>query len=138
MIACKGDDESHIRAPESSGASCCGANVPSLDQNELGTDQLRVRSGKVWRLVGANGWQFHTKATPNGTDESVYLGVAMVGFGALLAVMAAWHCGVVRKAIERGEIVTNTALVISITIGVVSLAGMMATVMFFTSSSAQP
>jgi putative membrane protein len=86
----------------------------------------------VW--LGEMARQLHTKATPHGTDGSVFLGMAMMGFGALLAIMAAWHCGVVRKAIERGEIVTNTALVISVTIGVVSLAGMMASVMFFTSA----
>ena len=80
----------------------------------------------VW--LGEIAVQVHSKATVHGTDRSVYLGAAMMGFGALLAIMAAWHCEVVRKAIERGEIVTNTALVISITTGVVALAGLMVTV----------
>lgn len=46
---------------------------------------------------------------------SVPTGLAMIGFGGLLAILAAWRFHVVNRNIERGEVKADRGLVILIT-----------------------
>lgn len=50
------------------------------------------------------------------TGASVPTGLAMIAFGGLLAILAAWRFHVVNRNIERGEVKADRGLVILITI----------------------
>jgi putative membrane protein len=60
-----------------------------------------------------------------GTGMSMPIGVAMMAFGGVLAVLAAWHYHRVNLAIERGEVRANRGLIIIVTGAVALLALMM-------------
>jgi putative membrane protein len=53
------------------------------------------------------------------TGLSLPLGEGMIGFGALLTLLAAWRYHVVNRAIERGEIKSDPRMVSLVTIVVV-------------------
>lgn len=59
------------------------------------------------------------------TGISLPIGITMMAFGGVLAVLAAWHYHIVNLAIERGEVRANRVLVVIVTIGVALLAAMM-------------
>lgn len=61
----------------------------------------------------------------HGTGLSLPMGVAMMAFGAVLAILAAWRYHVVNLAIERGEVRADRGLIILVTVAVALLAGMM-------------
>lgn len=63
---------------------------------------------------------------------SLPIGVAMMAFGGLISVLAAWHFHRLSQAIERGEVEPNRALVLTITLGVALLALIMILYMFLT------
>jgi putative membrane protein len=63
---------------------------------------------------------------------SLPIGVAMMAFGGLISVLAAWHFHRINQAIERGEVEPNRALVLTITFGVALLASIMIVYMFLT------
>ena len=56
------------------------------------------------------------------TGMSLPIGVAMMAFGGLLAVLAAWHYHCVNRAIERGDVKANRALVVAVTLAIALLA----------------
>ena len=66
---------------------------------------------------------------------SLPIGVAMMAFGGLIPVLAAWHFHRVNQAIERGEVEPNRALVLAITLGVALLALIMIVYMLLTAHS---
>lgn len=49
------------------------------------------------------------------THMSLPAGIGMMALGALMVILAAWHFHVVCRAIERGEVTTNRALVVGVT-----------------------
>jgi putative membrane protein len=59
------------------------------------------------------------------TGMSLPMGEAMMAFGGILAVLAAWHYHVVNQAIERGEVRANRGLVVIVTAAVATLAVLM-------------
>ena len=59
------------------------------------------------------------------THMSLPAGVGLMAFGALMVIFAAWHFHVVCRAIERGEVSTNRALVVTVTAIVTLFAGVM-------------
>jgi putative membrane protein len=59
------------------------------------------------------------------TGMSVPIGIGMMAFGGILTVLAAWHCHVVHKSIDRGDIRCSGALVLTVTAGVALLAVVM-------------
>ncbi len=66
-----------------------------------------------------------TPGTPvPSSGMSLPIGITMMTFGAILAVLAAWHYHLVNKAIEEGTVTANRGLIITITAAVVILAVM--------------
>jgi putative membrane protein len=59
------------------------------------------------------------------TGMSLPMGEAMMAFGGILVVLAAWHYHVVNRAIERGEVRANRGLVVIVTVAVAALAVLM-------------
>lgn len=59
--------------------------------------------------------QLNPGATVQSTHLSLPIGVGMMAFGAMLAIFAAWHFHIVCRAIERGEVRTNRALIVTVT-----------------------
>lgn len=53
---------------------------------------------------------------------SLPIGLSMMAFGAILAILAAWHYHLVNKALEQGTITANRGLVIIVTAAIVILA----------------
>ena len=53
---------------------------------------------------------------------SLVMGIAMMGFGAVLALLAVWRYHVVNRAIEAGRVKADRGLVIFVTVLVVALA----------------
>lgn len=58
------------------------------------------------------------------TGMSLPIGVGMMAFGGLLVILAAWHCHIVNRAIERGEVRANRGLILTVTAGVALLAAL--------------
>ena len=56
------------------------------------------------------------------TGMSMPMGIAMIGFGGVLIILAAWHYHCVNRAIEREDVKANRSLVISITLAVAALS----------------
>ena len=56
------------------------------------------------------------------TGMSLPMGIGMMAFGGILTVLAAWHCHVVHRAIERGEVRANRGLIVAVTAAVALLA----------------
>jgi putative membrane protein len=71
-----------------------------------------------------------------GSGTSLPIGVSMMAFGALLAVLAVWRYSAVNRAIERGEAGADRALVVLVTVLVVLLATAMIIVMVLPAGSA--
>jgi len=61
-------------------------------------------------------------STPHLGTRTHSLGVGMIGFGALLTLLAAWRYDAVNRQIESGRVKTDRALVWSVTIAVALLA----------------
>ena len=59
------------------------------------------------------------------TGMSLPMGEAMMAFGGILVVLAAWHYRTVNQAIERGDVRANRGLVVVVTIAVAALALLM-------------
>jgi putative membrane protein len=59
------------------------------------------------------------------TGMSLPMGEAMMAFGGILVVLAAWHYHVVNRAIERGEVRANRGLVVIVTVAVAARAVLM-------------
>ena len=66
---------------------------------------------------------------------SVPVGEAMMAFGALLAILAAWRYHVVNRSIEGGAVSADRWLVVLVTILVVLLTGAMIAAVAFVSPS---
>ena len=64
---------------------------------------------------------------------SMPIGVTMMAFGGLLALLVAWHYHAVNKAIERGNFRAKLSLVIIVTFAIVLLAIVMIASMLLTS-----
>ena len=71
----------------------------------------------------------------HGMGMSLPIGVGMMAFGGILTVLAAWHCQVVHRAIERGEVRANRSLVVTVTAVVALLAVLMIVYMLLTAKS---
>lgn len=56
------------------------------------------------------------------TGASIPVGIGMVLFGGLLAVLAAWRYHVVNRQIERGEVKADRGLIVLITLLVIVLS----------------
>ncbi len=56
---------------------------------------------------------------------SLHLGIGMMAFGSIILILAAWHCCIVHRAIERGEVRPAHGMVVGVTTGVVLLAILM-------------
>ncbi len=69
------------------------------------------------------------------TGMSLPIGIGMMAFGGILTVLAAWHCQVVHRAIERGEVRANRALIVAVTVAVAVLAVLMIVYMLLTAKS---
>ncbi len=69
------------------------------------------------------------------TGMSLPMGEAMMAFGGILVVLAAWHYHVVNKAIDRGEVRANRGLVIVVTVAVATLAALMIVYMLLAASN---
>ncbi len=73
--------------------------------------------------------EFATRIEPqmdlHRTGISLPMGITMMAFGGVLAMLAAWHYHIVNLAIERGEVRANRTLIVIITIAVALLAVMM-------------
>jgi putative membrane protein len=67
------------------------------------------------------------------TGMSLPMGIGMMAFGGILTVLAAWHCHIVHRAIERGEVRTNRGLIVAVTVAVAVLALLMIVYMLLTS-----
>ena len=63
--------------------------------------------------------QINPHVSLHGTELSLPLGEVMIGFGALLTLLAAWRYHVVNRAIKRGEIESDPRMVSLITIATV-------------------
>jgi inner membrane protein YidH len=72
------------------------------------------RLGLLLRATGMNAPKLTHSASP--------LGIGLIGFGALLTVLAAWRYGAVNRQIEAGLVKTDRALVWFVTIAVVLLS----------------
>jgi putative membrane protein len=72
---------------------------------------------------------------PSGSGTSLPIGVSMMAFGALLAVLAVWRYNAVNQAIERGEVHADRILVMLVTVMVVVLAVAMIVVMLLPAPS---
>jgi putative membrane protein len=59
---------------------------------------------------------------PHGISASLPAGLALTGFGGLLAVLAAWRYHVVNRSIEQGEVKPDRGLVFLVTILMALLA----------------
>ena len=63
---------------------------------------------------------------------SLPVGVVLMTFGALLAVLAAWRYHVVNRDIERGKVSADRGLVILVTVMVALLSGAMIALVLLT------
>ena len=66
------------------------------------------------------------------TGMSMPIGIAMMAFGGVLVMLAAWHYHLVNKAIEQGNVRANRGLVLTVTFAVALLAILMITYMVLT------
>lgn len=72
-----------------------------------------------------------------GSGLSAPIGAAMIGFGGLLVVLAAWRFHVVNRQIDAGLVKPDRGLVVLITVAIAALAAaMMAYIGLTTASSA--
>lgn len=69
--------------------------------------------------------RLNPKIPIHSTGMSLPMGEAMMAFGGVLVVLAAWHFHVVNQALERGEVRANRGLVVIVTVAVAALAGLM-------------
>jgi uncharacterized membrane protein YidH (DUF202 family) len=67
------------------------------------------------------------------TGMSLPIGITMMAFGGLLAVLAAWHYHIVNIAIEKGNVRANRGLVLTVTLAIALLATLMIIYMLLTS-----
>lgn len=70
------------------------------------------------------------------TGASMPIGISMMVFGGLLAVLAAWHYHVVNLSIERGVVCPNRGLVIVVTAMVTLMCAAMIGYMLLTARNA--
>jgi len=77
----------------------------------------------VW--LGELATRLDPKMQIHGTGMSLPMGEAMMAFGGILVLLAAWHYHAVNRAIDRGEVRANRGLIVFVTFGVAALAGMM-------------
>lgn len=70
----------------------------------------------------------------SGTRKSLPIGIGMMAFGSLLAILAAWHFFIVKGAIERGNFKPNSRMVIGTSAGVVVLSVVIAIYLMLTTS----
>ena len=70
------------------------------------------------------------------TGFSLPLGEIMIGLGGLLTALARWRCHIVNRAIESGKIKADPAMVVSVSVIVVTTAVAIILYMFFTSTQA--
>lgn len=63
--------------------------------------------------------QINPQVTLHHTGLSLPLGEIMIGFGAMLTLIAAWRYHVVNRAIERGQIKSDPRMVFLVTVVVV-------------------
>ncbi|MBI3545088.1 MAG: DUF202 domain-containing protein [Gammaproteobacteria bacterium] len=59
------------------------------------------------------------------TGMSLPMGEAMMAFGGILVVLAAWHYHVVNQALEQGVVRANRALIVLVTLGIAALTTLM-------------
>jgi len=68
------------------------------------------------------------------TGVSLWMGVALMALGGVLAVTAAWRYHIVNEAIERGKVQADRGLVVVVTVAVGLLAVLMIAYMVSTAS----
>ena len=68
----------------------------------------------------------------HGNGTSLWMGVGMMLFGAVLALLALWRYHIVNLAIERGEVKADRGLILIVTIAVALLAVAMIIYMLLT------
>ena len=73
-----------------------------------------------------------SQGPPHGSGLSLPIGLGMMAFGAVLALLSLWRFNAVNRAIERGEVRADKGLVILVTALVVLLALAMVVYMFTT------
>lgn len=56
---------------------------------------------------------------------SLFIGLGMVAFGGLIAMLAAWHFHIVCRAIEHGTVRPNRSMVMAVAIAISALAVVM-------------
>ena len=71
-------------------------------------------------------------AQMHGNGTSLWMGVGMMLFGAVLALLALWRYHIVNLAIERGEVKADRGLILIVTIAVALLAVAMIIYMLLT------
>ena len=70
------------------------------------------------------------------TGFSLPLGEILIGLGGLLTALAGWRYHIVNRAIESGKIKADPAMVVSVSVIVVTTAVAIILYMFFTSTQA--
>ena len=70
------------------------------------------------------------------SGASLPMGVAMMGLGGTLAILAAWRYHKVNQAIESGEVTADRGLIVLVTLMVALLAAAMIVYMLLTSNRA--
>ncbi len=83
---------------------------------------LIARFGLWLRELAAS---LNGRGGPAVTGTSLWIGSAMMAFGGLLAVLAAWRYHVVNRAIAKGRVSADRGLVLLVTVGVALLAVVM-------------
>jgi putative membrane protein len=76
--------------------------------------------------------QINPKADVHSTGFSLIVGVAMMTFGSVLALLAAWRYRGINHAIDRGEFRADRGLVVMVTVAVVVLGGAMSAYLLLT------
>ena len=68
------------------------------------------------------------------TGMSLYIGIAMMALGSVLAMLSAWHYHAINQAIERGDVRANRSLVITVSAIVALLGFLMIAYMLLTAN----
>ena len=79
--------------------------------------------------------QLNPQLQVHSTGMSLPMGIGMMAFGGILTVLAAWHCHLVHRAIERGELRANRGLIVAVTVAVAVLAVLMIVYMLLTANN---
>lgn len=79
--------------------------------------------------------ELNPRASAPGHGASLAIGEVMMGFGGLVAILAAWRYHVVNRAIEQGRVKADRWLVVLVTVSVAAGAAAMVTYLLVTARS---